>query len=91
LVYPSAAAATWAGFERVTGSLAGRSGRIVLRNDATFEGGTVTTSCSVVPGSGTGELEGLRGHGGFTFRMGEPPPGTSPPGSDRAPGRGAVL
>jgi hypothetical protein len=37
----------------------------------TFVGGAVTTAWSVVPGSGTGELEGLRGDGGFTLRMGE--------------------
>jgi hypothetical protein len=46
-------------------------GCFVLRNEASFEEGVVRTTWSVVPGSGTGELAGLRGDGGFVFRMGE--------------------
>lgn len=71
MFYRSEASAVCAGYERVTGSLAGRSGSFVLQNDCTFEDGVVKTTWSVVPGSGTGELEGLRGDGGFVFRMGE--------------------
>ena len=69
--YRDEASAGCVGFERVTGSLAGRPGSFVLRNEATFDGGVVRMTWSVVPGSGTGELSGLRGDGGFVFRMGE--------------------
>jgi len=61
--------ATYAGFERVTGRLDGRSGSFVLEGRGTFEGGVAATTWTVVPGSGTGELTGLRGTGGY--RAGE--------------------
>jgi len=58
--------ASFVGLERVVGSLGGRSGSFVLRHIGTFEDGQATETISVVPGSGTGELSGLRGHGEFS-------------------------
>ena len=43
----------------------GRSGGLVLQHDGTLEGGTAKIDWLVVPGSGTGELSGLRGEGSF--------------------------
>ncbi|SBT38527.1 DUF3224 domain-containing protein [Micromonospora auratinigra] len=56
--------AAYGGFERFTGTLAGRRGSFVLRHEATAhaeEGSSL--SWTVVPDSGTGELRGLRGDG----------------------------
>jgi hypothetical protein len=55
----------------VVGRLGERSGSFVLRSTGTWEDGTATTTWSVVPGSGTGELAGLAGEGGYVARSGE--------------------
>lgn len=59
------------GLEHVAGSLGGRSGSFVLRSSGTMEqvapgAWSVTGHWTVVPGSGAGELQNLRGQGGFT-------------------------
>jgi hypothetical protein len=63
--------ATYAGYERVVGSLGGRSGSFVLRLAGGFEGGAARTSWTVAEGTGTGELAGFRGEGGYVARQGE--------------------
>jgi Protein of unknown function (DUF3224) len=63
--------ASFVGLERVSGRLGERSGTFVLQDVGTLEGTTVSGTWFVVPGSGTGELEGLRGEGGFTAQLGE--------------------
>src|SRR5438105_3045929 len=63
--------ATYAGFERVAGTLGGRSGSFVLEARGTYQDRTATTSWTVVPGSGTGELAGLRGSGGYVAGHGD--------------------
>jgi len=70
MFYGARAVATYVGFERVVGRLGGRSGSFVLRSTGTWEEGTATTTWSVVPGSGTGDLEGLRGDGGYVAGSG---------------------
>jgi Protein of unknown function (DUF3224) len=62
--------ATFVGIERVTGSINGRRGTFLLQDAGTLEGSTVSGRWFVVPGSGTGELAGLRGDGGFTAELG---------------------
>ncbi len=52
--------AAYVGFERVVGCVHGRSGSFVLHHTAR-SGGDPSASWSVVPGSATGELRGLRG------------------------------
>jgi hypothetical protein len=59
----SDSSATIVGLERVVGHLAGRAGSFVLQRTGIFENGVAKESYSVVPGSGTGELLGLRGEG----------------------------
>jgi hypothetical protein len=56
--------ASFVGIERVTGAVAGRTGSFLLQDSGTVTG-------SVVAGSGTGELAGLRGEGGFRANLGE--------------------
>jgi hypothetical protein len=63
--------ASFVGIERVTAMIAGRSGTFLLQDAGTLEGTTVSGEWFVVPGSGTGELAGLRGEGGFTAQLGE--------------------
>src|SRR5215469_3850306 len=63
--------ASFAGIERVTGSVGGRSGTFLLQDAGTVQGSVVSGTWFVIPGSGTGELAGLRGEGGFTANLGE--------------------
>ncbi len=49
------------GLERFEGSLGGHEGSCVLRHEAVHGSGSVRGRVSVVPGMGTGALEGLRG------------------------------
>ena len=64
-------AASFVGIERVTAELGGRRGTFLLQDNGTVEGGIVSGDWFVVPGSGTGELTGLRGEGGFRANLGE--------------------
>jgi Protein of unknown function (DUF3224) len=64
-------AASFVGQERVEGSLAGRTGTFVLQDSGTLESSQVRGTWFVVPGSGTGELEGIRGEGGFEAELGQ--------------------
>ena len=58
--------ASFSGYEKVVGSLGGRSGSFVLRHSGSYDGEKATATYEVVPGSGTGELAGLSGTGGFS-------------------------
>ena len=63
MMYRADGSAKFVGLERVVGRLGGRTGSFVLRRTGVFEGGQAKETYSVVPGSGTGELQGLRGEG----------------------------
>ena len=58
--------ASFSGFEKVVGSLGGRTGSFVLRHSGSYDGEKATAGYEVVPGSGTDELTGLSGTGGFS-------------------------
>jgi hypothetical protein len=62
---------SFVGIERVTGTIAGRSGSFLLQDAGTLEGGIVSGEWFVIPGSGTGGLAGLRGTGGFRANLGQ--------------------
>jgi Protein of unknown function (DUF3224) len=64
-------AASFVGLERVSGNVGGRSGTFVLQDQGTLRGTTVSGDWFVVPGSGSGELAGLRGEGGFSAELGQ--------------------
>lgn len=53
--------------EKVTGTLKGRAGTFVLQHSGTMNRGTPTMSVTVVPDSGTGQLEGIAG--AFTIKI----------------------
>ena len=63
MMYRSDGSATFVGLERVVGHVAGKAGSFVLQRTGIFENGMAKESYSVIPGSGTGELRGLRGEG----------------------------
>jgi Protein of unknown function (DUF3224) len=63
--------ATYTGYERFSGTLDGREGSFVLRLEGGFQGGAARTTWTVVEGTGTGDLTGLRGEGGYLARQGE--------------------
>ena len=63
MMYRSDGSADFVGLERIAGRLRGRAGTFVLQRTGSFEAGMARESYSVLPGSGTGELAGLRGDG----------------------------
>jgi Protein of unknown function (DUF3224) len=63
MAYRADGTATFVGLERVVGSLEGKNGTFVLQRTGAFDDGVAKESYFVVPGSGTGELRGLRGEG----------------------------
>ena len=58
---PQSGSAGYVAVERVTGALQGRKGSFALQHNATMHRGEFSLNVIVVPGSGTGELQGLRG------------------------------
>ncbi|HWF64990.1 MAG TPA: DUF3224 domain-containing protein [Rhizomicrobium sp.] len=62
--------------QRFCGKLGGRQGTFVLQGSEIVENGRVRATWVVVPGSGTGELSGLRGEGGFEGEFGKGSRGT---------------
>jgi hypothetical protein len=58
---PASGTAGYVALEQVTGTLHGLSGTFALQHSGTMQGGEFDLSVRVVPGSGTGELEGLAG------------------------------
>ena len=63
MMYRSDGSAGFVGLERVVGRIGGKTGTFVLQRIGVFEHGLAKESYSVIPGSATGELEGLRGDG----------------------------
>jgi len=63
--------ASFVGIERVTGELGGRRGTFLLQDAGTVQDNIVSGDWFVIAGSGTGQLAGLRGEGGFRANLGE--------------------
>jgi hypothetical protein len=69
--------AAYVGFERIVGSVDGRTGSFLLHHSATMTSETQSATWTVVPDSGTGDLRGLSGDaqiaqlpdGGHTFTL----------------------
>jgi hypothetical protein len=53
----------YVGHDRITGSLQGRSGAFVFQHTGLMGPDGVTNTGTIVPGTGTGELEGITGDG----------------------------
>ena len=65
MFYHADGSATFTGLERVVATIDGRRGSFVLEAHGTYRDGTARCDCSVVPGSGAGDLLGLRGEGRY--------------------------
>ncbi len=65
MIHREDGSASFVGVERVVGNIGDRQGSFVLQHSGSFEGRTATATWFVVAGSGTGDLRGLRGEGGF--------------------------
>ncbi|HKH84906.1 MAG TPA: DUF3224 domain-containing protein [Gemmatimonadales bacterium] len=63
MMYRQDGSATFVGLERVVGRIGARSGSFVLQRVGVFESGQAKESYSVIPGSATEDLQGLRGNG----------------------------
>src|SRR5689334_5392973 len=63
MAYAPDKTATYVGVERITGTVGGRRGSLVLLHDGTFEGGAATAGLRVV--AGTDELSEVSGTGDF--------------------------
>lgn len=59
--------AGYVAIERVSGALKGRAGSFVIQHSGTMHAGVQQLSVSIVPDSGTGQLEGIEGT--MTIRM----------------------
>jgi uncharacterized protein DUF3224 len=70
-VQPGKQYASLVSMQRFLGKVGGRKGTFVLQGSEIVENGSIRATWSVVPGSGTGELSGLRGEGGFTGEFGK--------------------
>lgn len=57
--------ASFLGFQRLQGSIAGRTGSLVLESTGEHDGHRSHGGWRVVAGSGTGDLAGIRGEGSF--------------------------
>jgi len=62
--------------QRFRGKLCGRQGTFVLQGSEIVENGKIKATWFVVPESGTGDLSGLRGEGGFEGQFGKGSEGT---------------
>lgn len=62
--------------QRFHGKLDGCHGSFVLQGQEVVENGKIQAKWFVVPGSGTGDLSGLRGEGGFEGDFGKGSRGT---------------
>src|SRR2546421_2394166 len=63
MLYRGDGSATFVGLERIVGRIGGKTGTFVLQRTGTFQDGQAKESYTVVSGSATGDLQGLRGEG----------------------------
>jgi hypothetical protein len=73
MVYPADGPVTFLGVERVVGRVGERAGSFVLESRGIWQDGTARAEQRVVPGSGTGDLRGLRGEGSYSATHDEHP------------------
>jgi len=72
MFYPGDGTASFVGLEHVIGRIGDRSGSFTLQHTGTDDGSTTKSAYFVVPGSGTGDLRGLRGKGKSVLSRNKP-------------------
>jgi hypothetical protein len=70
MAYDEDGSEKFVGLERIVGTVAGRSGTLVLRHTGTFDGQMAQADLEIVPGTGTGDLAGVSGQGSFEAGLG---------------------
>jgi type V secretory pathway adhesin AidA len=63
MLYRGDKTAQFVGLQRISGTIGGRRGTVVLAAEGTHDGKGSQISLEVVPGSGSGDLAGLSGKG----------------------------
>ena len=74
MLYRADKTAHFVGLQRITGSVGGRTGSFVASAEGDHDGTGSTISFSIIPGSGTDQLSGIRGDGSLVAKGG--PKGT---------------
>jgi uncharacterized protein DUF3224 len=72
MYYREDGTAEYAGLQRFSGEIGGRSGTCVMVSDGGYDGALARSAWRVIPGSGTGGLTGLTGSGS-SVASAEPP------------------
>ena len=65
MCYLPTKSARYVGLQRITGSIGGRTGSVVIEAVGSHDGKGSSATWRIVEGTGTDELEGIRGDGGF--------------------------
>lgn len=68
MVYPVGGVVHFVGLDSITGRIGDKSGSFVLQQTGTYAPEQLEATWFVVPGSGTGELTGLSGTGGYAHQ-----------------------
>jgi hypothetical protein len=73
MCYQADGTARFVGLQELEGTVDGRSGSVVLETIGDFDGSKATGTWTVIPGSGTEGLAGMRGEGRFEAPFGGTP------------------
>lgn len=65
MFYREDGTAAFVGFERIEGKVEDREGAVILQHRGTWEEGAARSEWFVVPATGSGKLEGLKGSGSY--------------------------
>lgn len=76
LAYGDDGSATFVGLERVVGQIGYRAGSFVVQHVGRYADRMAVATWTIVAGSGTDALTGIRGEGRFAAARGEPSPYT---------------
>lgn len=76
MTYLPDGSASFTGQERVIGRIGDRQGSFVLQHQGEFRAGKAIGTLTIIPGSGTGDLAGLKGAGSYTATDVQPTPFT---------------
>ena len=71
MCYLPTKSARYVGLQRITGTIDGRRGSVVLEAVGDHDGTGSASTWTVIDGTGTGELQGIRGTGGFEAKGGK--------------------
>jgi hypothetical protein len=72
MAYTVQGTANFVGLERISGTVAGKTGTFVLQHVGSFSEGKARSAWTIIAGSGTAELADLLGSGSYVAGHGEP-------------------